>query len=73
MTAYRCDLALLAHGVQANMLIELDGERIANVQPAGTSAGNEAIRLSGLVIQGLANTINVPLVLQAYAIYRTEY
>ncbi|HEX6349527.1 MAG TPA: TadE family protein [Candidatus Dormibacteraeota bacterium] len=25
------------------------------------------------VIQGLANTINVPLVLQAYAIYRTEY
>jgi len=25
------------------------------------------------IIQGLANTINVPLVLQAYAIYRTEY
>jgi Flp pilus assembly protein TadG len=25
------------------------------------------------LIQGLANTVNVPLVLQAYAIYRTEY
>ena len=25
------------------------------------------------IIQGLANTVNVPLVLQAYAIYRTEY
>jgi len=25
------------------------------------------------LIQQLANTVNVPLVLQAYAVYRTEY
>ena len=25
------------------------------------------------LVQQLANTVNVPLVLQAYAIYRTEY
>jgi len=55
VTSYHCELALLdGEGVRPDVQIELDGERIATLEH-GVPAGNEAIRLRGLVIPGLAN------------------
>jgi formiminoglutamate deiminase len=55
VTAYRCELAILADGVQSDVLIEVDGESIAAVRRGAASGGDEATRLRGLVIPGLAN------------------
>ncbi len=54
MTALWCELAWLGGGEpQAGVLVTLDGERIARVQP-GSDPG-DAERLAGLTIPGLAN------------------
>jgi formiminoglutamate deiminase len=54
VTAYVCELAWLGgEGVEAEVVVELDGERIARVEPGAPPAGAE--RLPGLTIPGLAN------------------
>jgi formiminoglutamate deiminase len=60
MTGFRCEYAWLGGpSVATDVLIELDGERIATVLPdAGTAAPDRvrsATRLSGLSLPGLAN------------------
>jgi formiminoglutamate deiminase len=54
MTAYHCELAVLPGGVEAEVLVVADGDRIASVE-AGAPAPADAVRLDGLVISGLAN------------------
>ena len=54
MTAYLCDLAWLGGDrAEADVLVELEGDRIASVR-AGADAG-EAERLPGLTLPGFAN------------------
>jgi len=56
MSGFWCELALLAGDrVEAGVLVELDGERIAKLTPGLTSPPPDATRLEGLVIPGLAN------------------
>lgn len=54
--AYHCELAWLGgdHAV-ADVLVELDGDRIVHVTPGVTAPGN-ATRLRGLTLPGLANS-----------------
>ncbi|MDX6656578.1 MAG: hypothetical protein QOH62_1371, partial [Solirubrobacteraceae bacterium] len=55
MSALWCELAWLGGDApQAGVLVELDGDRIAAVQP-GVAAPADAERLSGLTLPGLAN------------------
>ena len=53
MTSYWCELAWTGDEVLAEVLVEVDGERITRVE-AG-AAPEDATRLGGLVIPGLAN------------------
>jgi formiminoglutamate deiminase len=54
-TAYWAELAHLGdRGVAADVLVEVDGERITGVRP-GVDAPPAATRLDGLVVPGLAN------------------
>ncbi len=56
MSAYWCELAWVGdEGVQADVLVEVAGERIAKLEPGISVAPPEAIRLEGLVVPGLAN------------------
>jgi formiminoglutamate deiminase len=56
VSAYSCELALVAgRGVEADVLVEAEGDRIAAVTPGATPAGSEAVRLEGIVIPGFAN------------------
>ena len=55
MTAFLCELAVLhGAGVQADVLVEADGDRIASVTP-GAAPDGDTIRLDGLVLPGMAN------------------
>jgi formiminoglutamate deiminase len=55
MSALWCELAWLGGDApEAGVLVEVDGDRIAAVQP-GAAAPGDAERLSGLTIPGLAN------------------
>lgn len=56
MTTYWAELAWLGGPeVVADVLIEVTGDRIADVRP-GTACPEDATRLSGLTLPGLANT-----------------
>src|SRR6266542_4182960 len=56
MSAYWCELAWLGgDGVEADVLVELDGERIATVEAGISPPPSDPTRLAGLVIPGLAN------------------
>ncbi len=56
MTGYWCELALLAGDrVEAGVLVEVEGERIARVRGGVPRAPSGAGRLEGIVIPGLAN------------------
>ena len=54
MSAYHCELAVLAGGVEADVLVEAEGALITSVR-AGAPASADSIRLEGLVIPGMAN------------------
>jgi formiminoglutamate deiminase len=58
MTAtYWCEFAWLGGGTVAEgVLIEVDGERIASVEPGVTTPLPDAARLNGITLPGLANT-----------------
>jgi formiminoglutamate deiminase len=56
VTAYSCELALVdGRGVEADVLVEVDGDRIGAVTPGAGQAGSGATRLEGVVIPGFAN------------------
>jgi formiminoglutamate deiminase len=56
VSAYSCELALVAgRGVEAEVLVEVEGDRIAAVTPGAEPSGSEATRLEGIVIPGFAN------------------
>jgi len=56
VTVYWCELALVGRGeVEAGVLVETDGGRIAAVTTGVGKAPQEATRLSGIVMPGLAN------------------
>ncbi len=55
MKAFWCERALLDGGVERGLLVEVDGERIASLEPGSDSPPPEVTRLKGLVIPGLAN------------------
>lgn len=55
MTALWCELAWLGgEGVEADVLVELDGERVASVE-VGVPAPPDATELRGVTLPGLAN------------------
>ncbi len=55
MGAFWCELAWLGgDGVEAGVLVEAEGERIARLKP-GTGAPRAATRLRGVVLPGFAN------------------
>jgi formiminoglutamate deiminase len=57
MTAYLCELAWVGGGrPEADVLVELDGERITKVAPGTATSPPDTTRLSGLVIPGFANS-----------------
>jgi formiminoglutamate deiminase len=56
MTSFWCERAWLGGGgVEAGVLIELDGDTIASVRVGAAAPSTGAERLTGLVIPGLAN------------------
>jgi formiminoglutamate deiminase len=56
MTAFHCELAWLgAEEAERNVLVSVEGERIAAVEPGVTAPPEAAIRLPGLTVPGLAN------------------
>jgi formiminoglutamate deiminase len=54
LSSFWCELAWLGGRVEADVLVNADGERIARVE-AGALAPPDATRLRGLVIPGFAN------------------
>ncbi|MQA05987.1 MAG: formimidoylglutamate deiminase [Streptosporangiales bacterium] len=54
MTTYHCEYAALPGGVHDDVLIDVDGERIASVRTE-TAVPDGAVRLTGLTLPGLAN------------------
>jgi formiminoglutamate deiminase len=55
MSSFWCELAWTGARVEAGVLVETEGERIAGVSPGVSAPPAEATRLNGLVIPGFAN------------------
>ena len=53
--AYRAELAWLTDRVAADVLVEVEGDRITAVTPGVTEPSPDATRLPGLTLPGLAN------------------
>ena len=56
MTTYWCELAWLGgERAESGVIVEVDGERIASVEPGAASPPEGAQRLDGLTLPGFAN------------------